>query len=121
MSQQTPGITDWGIENEYGPLKDVLLCKPSYYNWLPASSISKDTLRRGLKLDRDLAAKQHREMVQAYEDAGVVCHFLEPDPNLPLQVYARDSSFMTPYGAVITQMAQSWRRGEYAAALAAYE
>jgi N-dimethylarginine dimethylaminohydrolase len=120
-SEQTTRIADWGIQNEYGPLKDVLLCKPTYYDWLPASSISKDTLRRGLKLDRGLASKQHREMVQAYEDAGATCHFLDEDPNLPLQVYARDSSFMTPYGAVITQMAHSWRRGEYAAVIRFYQ
>jgi N-dimethylarginine dimethylaminohydrolase len=53
-------------------------------------------------------------MAQAYEDAGVAVHYLEPDPDLPYQVYARDSSFMTPYGAVVTQMHQWWRRGEYA-------
>ncbi|MBT7147948.1 MAG: amidinotransferase, partial [Rhodospirillales bacterium] len=37
------------------------------------------------------------------------------------QVYARDSSFMTPWGAVITQMANPRRRGEYSAALRFYE
>ncbi len=121
MSEQTNPIADWGIQNEYGPLRDVLLCEPTYYGWLPTSSISKDTLRRGIKLDRELASKQYREMVQAYEDAGATCHFLETDPNLAYQVYARDSSFMTPYGAVITQMAQSWRRGEYAAAIRFYQ
>ena len=39
---------------------------------------------------------------------------LDPDEALPYQVYARDSSFMTPWGAVVTQMHQWWRRGEYA-------
>jgi N-dimethylarginine dimethylaminohydrolase len=36
-------------------------------------------------------------------------------------VFARDSSVMTPNGAVITQMAQQWRRGEYAPAIRFYE
>jgi N-dimethylarginine dimethylaminohydrolase len=80
---------------------------------LPTSSISKATLKRGDKFDKQLAMKQHREMVDAYQAAGVNVHFLEPDEDLPYQVYARDSSFMTPYGAVVTQMAQWWRRGEY--------
>ncbi len=112
---------DWGVANEYGRLSDVLLCRPDHFEWLPTSSISKDTLRRGLKFDRALALKQHTEMVAAYRDAGVRCHFLEPDPNLPYQVYARDSSFMTPYGAVVTQMAQWWRRGEYAPVIRFYQ
>ena len=114
-------LENWGIRNEVGRLTDVLLCKSDGFRWLPTSSISKDTLRRGLKLDAGLAARQHREMVQAYEAAGVTCHFLETDPNLPYQVYARDSSFMTPYGAVVTQLAQWWRRGEYAPVIRFYQ
>jgi N-dimethylarginine dimethylaminohydrolase len=56
-------------------------------------------------------------MVSAYEDAGVRCHFLEPDPALPYQVFARDSSAMGPNGTFITQLSQWWRRGEYAPAI----
>jgi N-dimethylarginine dimethylaminohydrolase len=40
---------------------------------------------------------------------------------LPYQVFARDSSAMTPGGAVITQLHQWWRRGEYAAAIRFYQ
>ncbi|KAG1700565.1 hypothetical protein GQR58_005251 [Nymphon striatum] len=38
-----------------------------------------------------------------------------------MQVYSRDSSCMTPYGAFITAMSQWWRRGENYAAIRAYE
>ena len=38
-----------------------------------------------------------------------------------MQVYSRDSSVMTPYGAFITAMSQWWRRGENYAAIRAYE
>ena len=72
-------------------------------------------------LERLSAMRQHREMVQAYEEAGVTVHLLEPDEALPYQVYARDSSFMTPYGAVVTQMHQWWRRGEYAPVIQFYQ
>ncbi|HUF55050.1 MAG TPA: arginine deiminase family protein, partial [Thermohalobaculum sp.] len=102
-------------------LTDVLLCSPQNFRWLPTSAISKDTLRRGFTFDRQESMRQHREMVQAYEDAGVTCHYLEPDENLPYQVFARDSSFMTPWGAVVTQMAQWWRRGEYAPVIRFYQ
>ena len=109
----TPVLTQWGCNSEYGNLTDVLLGPADNYKWLPTSSISKATLKRGDAFDKQLAMKQHREMVDAYESAGVKVHWLEPDDDLPYQVYARDSSFMTPYGAVVTQMAQWWRRGEY--------
>ena len=47
-------------------------------------------------------------------------HTLPADPHLKYGVYARDSSFMTPWGAVITQMANPRRRGEYSSALRFY-
>ncbi len=113
--------TPWGADSEYGTLRDVLLCRPDHFRWLPTSSISKATLAAGLTFDHDLAMRQHAEMVDAYRDAGVNVHFLEPDPALPYQVYARDSSFMTPHGAVVTQMHQWWRRGEYAPVIRFYQ
>ena len=115
------GANGWGANSEYGVLRDALFAKPDYFHWLPTSSISKATLRSGATFDRQLAMKQHGEMVQAYEDAGVTVHFLETEEALPYQVYTRDSSFMTPYGAVVTQMAQWWRRGEYAPVIRFYQ
>ena len=109
-----------GADSEYGRLTDVLLCRPENFRWLPTSSISKATLASGAVYDRDLALRQHAEMVSAYESAGVAVHFLEPDPNLPYQVYTRDSSVMTPRGPIVTQMAQWWRRGEYAPVIRFY-
>ena len=116
----TAPLEDWGCNSEYGLLRDVLLGPADNFKWLPTSSISKATLRSGDRFDPQLAMRQHREMVQAYEAAGVTVHLLEPDEGLPYQVYARDSSFMTPYGAVVTQMAQWWRRGEYAPVIRFY-
>jgi N-dimethylarginine dimethylaminohydrolase len=102
----------WGVDSEHGRLLDVLLCRPDNFHWLPTSAISKATLEGGHEFDADRARRQHDEMVGAYEAAGVRCHFLEPDPALPYQVFTRDSSLMTPWGAVITRLRQSWRRGE---------
>ncbi len=83
--------------------------------------ISRGTLESGRVFDAELASSQHREMVMAYESAGVQVHLLEPDPHLPYQVFARDSSIATPQGPVVTQLAQSWRRGEYAPVIRFYE
>jgi N-dimethylarginine dimethylaminohydrolase len=111
----------WGVNSEHGRLLDVLVCSPDNFRWLPTSAISRATLDSGRRFDRQLAARQHAAMVEAYQDAGVRVHFLEPDAALPYQVFTRDSSAMTPSGAVITQLHQWWRRGEYAAALRFYQ
>jgi arginine deiminase len=107
----------WGVDSEYGTLLDVLFGRAENFRWLPTSAISRATLDAGHTYDRGLAASQHAEMVSAYEDAGVRCHFLEPDPALPYQDFARDSSAMGPNGTFITQLSQWWRRGEYAPAI----
>jgi N-dimethylarginine dimethylaminohydrolase len=111
----------WGVDSEHGALLDVLLCPPDNFRWLATSAISQATLDAGHRFDAELAARQHAEMVAAYQEAGVRVHMLDPDPALPYQVFARDSSAMTPGGAVITQLHQWWRRGEYAAAIRFYQ
>src|SRR5215211_7421300 len=111
----------WGVDSEYGRLLDVLLCPPDNFRWLPTSAISRATLDSGLLFDRETALSQHAEMVSAYEEAGVRVHFLEADRALPYQVFARDSSVMTPGGPIVTQCAQWWRRGEYAPVIHFYE
>jgi N-dimethylarginine dimethylaminohydrolase len=111
----------WGADSEYGVLTDVLLADPEHFRWLPTSSISKATLAAGTAFDRDLMLRQHAELVSAFADGGVTVHRLPTDEHLPYQVFARDSSFMTPFGAVVTQMAQWWRRGEYAPVIRFYQ
>ncbi len=111
----------WGADSETGRLLDVLLCPPDNFRWLPTSAISRATLESGRPFDPAAARRQHEDLVAAYEAAGVRCHFLEPDPALPYQVFARDSSVMTPWGAFVTQLKQPWRRGEYAPVIRFYE
>ena len=76
---------------------------------------SQATLDSGARFDRDLALQQHQEMVACYQQEGVACHFLKPDPALPYQVFARDSSTGSPAGGIVLAPQQSWRRGEHAA------
>ena len=104
----------WGVDSEHGRLLDVLVCRPDNFRWRVTSAITQATLDAGHRFDPELAASQHAALVRAYEGAGVRCHLLEPDPALPYQVFTRDSSTMGPYGTVVTQPAQWWRRGEYA-------
>ena len=51
-----------------------------------------------------MAQAQHKDLVAAYENFGVKVHWHRHEPELPMQVYSRDSSVMTPYGAIITAM-----------------
>jgi N-dimethylarginine dimethylaminohydrolase len=111
----------WGVDSEYGRLTDVLVCPPDNFRWLPTSAISRAALDSGRRFDAAAASAQHGELVDAYEHAGVTVQGLQPDPALPYQVFARDSSVMTPWGAFITQLKQWWRRGEYAPAIRFYQ
>lgn len=119
-AEQATGIP-WGVDSEHGRLRDVLLCPPDHFRWLPTSAISRATLESGRAYDPEAGRSQHAGLVAAYEGAGVACHFLEPDPALPYQVFARDSSVMTPWGALVTPLKQPWRRGEYAPVIRFYQ
>ena len=118
--QPAGSYSEWGVDSETGTLRDVLLCAPENFRWLPTSAISRATLESGRTFDAAAAAAQHAELVAAYEGAGVRCHFLEPDPALPYQVFARDSSVGTPWGGFVTAPKQPWRRGEYAPVMRFY-
>ncbi len=116
----------WGIDNDYGVLTDVLLGKPDYFRWVEAGPLIGRTLRNqhktGIEFDFDLARRQHREMVRIYEEeAGVTCHYLDADPVLHRNFFARDSSAMTPWGALICHMQLKCRRADYVTAIRFYQ
>lgn len=116
----TPALTDWGVDSEHGVLRDVLIGPPHHYRWQTGNAMSRRSMRLGIQFNANAARLQYDEMVAAYGDAGVACHFLKPDANLPYQVYARDSSVMTPWGPVVTQPQSPWRRGEWRSVVELY-
>ena len=116
----TPRANPWGIDSEHGVLRDVLLGPIDHFEWRQTSALSRRSFRLGKVFDPAVARRQYLEMRDAYRHAGVTTHVLEADADLPYQLYARDSSVMTPWGAIITQMYSPWRRGEWAAALDFY-
>lgn len=111
----------FAFSSETGALREVLLCRPDNYDWLPLNAIAVETIAEGHELEREAAQAQYGEMVAALENAGVACRYLEPEPHLQYQVYTRDSSQVTPWGPVLTQLCKTERRGEYAAVLAFYQ
>ena len=120
MSGGTPVLSKWGFQNETDPLTDVLLGPSAHLYHRATSSLSRKYVRDN-PCDIQTAQAQHAELVSAYRHHNVNIHMLEPEPELTMQVYSRDSSVMTPYGAIITAMANWWRRGENYAAIRMYE
>ncbi|MEX0301215.1 MAG: dimethylarginine dimethylaminohydrolase family protein [Leisingera sp.] len=125
MDASTTTAKRWGINNDYAKLTDVLLGKPEYFKWVEAGPLIGRTLanahKTGVQFDLQLAMKQHSEMVSIYEDAGVTCHYLDSDAVLHRNFFARDSSAMTPWGALICHMQLKCRRADYATAIKFYQ
>ena len=116
------------VTSEYGVLREVLLCRPDNFQWSDknpetanANAVVRETLRAGVQFDAQAAQRQHRELVDAFEQAGVACRFAEPDPALSYQVYTRDPAVMTPWGVLIGQMYRQQRRGEVAPTVRFYQ
>ncbi len=118
MSESGPR---WSVDSETGVLRDVLLCPPDNYAWIPTNDVARRTLAAGGQPDPQRLQAQFRELVDCLEGAGVACHFLDPEPQLPYQVYTRDSSQVTPWGPMVTQLFRPQRRGELASIMAFYQ
>ncbi len=125
MGERSEETNGWGIDSEYGVLRDVLLGRPDYYRWVDAGPLTQRTLlnaeQLGVRFDLQLAQAQHAEMVRCYEEAGVACHFLEADEVLHRNFFARDSSAMTPFGPIICHMQLKPRRADYVTAIRFYQ
>lgn len=116
---------EWGINNDYAKLRHVLLGHPEHYQWVEAGPLIGRTLanaeKTGHRFDLQLAMKQHAEMVAIYHENGVTCHFLDADPVLHRNFFARDSSAMTPWGPLICHMQLKCRRADYVTAIRFYQ
>ncbi len=99
-----------GIDNEWGALREVLLHCPGPELTLGQDADSALFLA---PLDPGRAAAQHENMAQAYRDAGVTVHGLDPAGTVrPNQMFMADLLFMTPDGAILARPASSARAGE---------
>jgi N-dimethylarginine dimethylaminohydrolase len=106
------------VDNATALLTDVLLGTPDHFTWRPMNSISEMTFahmeRLGYRFDRQRALAQHRGMVEVFQEEGVRTHFLEADEGLTHSIFARDSSFMTPWGPIVASIQTPVRRRDYA-------
>lgn len=111
----------WSIASETGVLRDVLLCRPDHYEWIPTNDIARRALGAGQQANPQTLMAQYGEMESALDTAGVTRHYLDPLDGLPYQIYTRDSSQMTPWGVMLTQMERPQRRGELGPILSFYQ
>ncbi len=99
-----------GLDNEWAPLKEVLLHCPGSELILGTDA---DAALMLAPPDAKRAAAQHEAMAQAYRGAGVAVHTLEPQGTVrPNQMFLADLFFMTPEGAILARPASSVRAGE---------
>jgi N-dimethylarginine dimethylaminohydrolase len=105
------------LASETAPLREVLVCSPTHYRWIPTNAVARRTLAGGGQPDPAALAAAHAELVAALRQRGATVHHLPPEPHLPYMAYTRDQAVMTPWGAVLCALERPQRRGEYAAVL----
>jgi N-dimethylarginine dimethylaminohydrolase len=105
--------THWaacGIENEWAPLKAVLLHRPgpelAVEDFNAAQLLEQPNFAR--------AVQQHDALATTYRTAGVTVHYVEPavSPASPNQIFCADLFAMTPEGAILARPASTVRAGE---------
>jgi len=99
-----------GVGVEWSPLKTVLLHRPGPELEEVADP---DAAQMLALLDAGRAREQHDALAQAYRDAGVAVHYVEPaETPTPNLMFVADLMFMTPEGVIIGRPASTVRAGE---------
>lgn len=111
LRQEIGGV--WGacgVGTEWSPLKAVLLHRPGP----ELEEVADPTAAQMLApLDANLARQQHDALAQAYRDAGVVVHYVEPAETPPPNLtFVADLMFMAPEGVILGRPASTVRAGE---------
>jgi arginine deiminase len=99
-----------GVDSEWSPLKSVLLHRPGR----ELEGLDEPNAVQMLApVDTSRVVEQHDSLAQAYRDAGVTVHYVEPDVTpSPNQMFVADLMFMTPEGAIVGRPASTVRAGE---------
>ncbi|MCP4143128.1 MAG: amidinotransferase [Chloroflexi bacterium] len=117
-SPRTAGLNEeigsiWGkcgISTEWSRLKAVLLHRPDKEL---ATSDNPNEMQMLAPIDIGKAQAQHDAMADAYRNAGVKVHYVEPEGEAsPNQIFVADLVFMTPEGAILARPASTVRAGE---------
>ncbi len=101
------------IFNSTGPLKRILLAKPTYHEIIPVSDVARDMVDKGVKQDMETKLKQHGELESVFIETGIDISWVDTlVPNLHWQMFTRDFGVNTPNGALIGRFRYHERKGE---------
>jgi arginine deiminase len=111
LRQEIGGV--WGacgVGTEWSPLKAVLLHRPGPELEELANP---DAAQMLAPLNASRVREQHDALAQAYRDAGVSVHYVEPAETAPPNLmFVADLMFMTPEGVIVGRPASTVRAGE---------
>jgi N-dimethylarginine dimethylaminohydrolase len=98
-----------GLQDEWGPLRAVLLHRPGAELAVP----DPDTAQLLAPVDPERAASEHDALARAYRDEGVRVHYVDPaGPPTPNLMFCADLFVLTPEGAILGRPASTVRAGE---------
>ncbi|AQQ51872.1 dimethylarginine dimethylaminohydrolase family protein [Planococcus lenghuensis] len=100
-----------GCRSEYDPLKRVILCPPRY---MKITDVINDVQKKyaAENINTQRAMKQHAAFVKALQEQGTETILLEPQPDMPEQVFTRDIGFTIGSEVFVSEMACMVRKGE---------
>jgi arginine deiminase len=99
-----------GIDSEWASLRAILLHRPGTEL---AEQVDPDAVQMLDRIDLGRAQAQHDAMAQAFRDAGVEVHYVEPDQAAPPNLmFVADLLLSTPEGIVLARPASTVRAGE---------
>ena len=102
--------TRCGVGCDWAPLRSVLLHRPGAELH---GLLEPDAVQMLGKVDAAKARQQHDLIAEAYRDAGVKVHYIEPgDVPPPNLMFVADLMLVTPEGVIIGRPASSVRAGE---------
>jgi len=102
------------VSNSTNVLKKVLLCPPTYFEFEPINVITDQWLKNGDKSNKEACKREHAELVQAYRENGVEVVLMEPTPELPYEVFARDFGACISEGFIMGKFREPVRQMETA-------
>ena len=100
------------VNNQYGKLRSVLLCRPVRFSLKPINVIAERFIREKALPDQERVLKEHEEFSEAFKDAGVSIVWVDPDPAFPFQVFTRDIGVTTKEGIILGSFREKIRQGE---------
>lgn len=101
------------IFNSTGPLKRVLLGKPTYHANIPVSDVARDVDDAGVQWNQEDKYRQHAELESVFRQLDIEVNWVELEPErMPWQMFTRDFGVNSPQGVLIGRFRYLERKGE---------